>query len=729
MSGVILGALALALEAPVSLLEASGVTNGTGWDFDAISPPSSTLCGGAPSSVLVSHTGTLTVLQGPTPHAALTVSVSQLRASSPWLAAAAASPSWLIVVRGDAAAVLAIEFASGCSGVKQAVSSSPATHPPIAGWAALAPGGPSPPGAVGLAGDALLRLTVSASGVVSAGTALPLPPLGGGCSWRCVAGTGGAGGAAGLAGERFLVAAACGGQRANNTFLLDGSGQVLASLAATDGTQAGEGADDWVGAVFGDVVGSGEAGALLVSRNAVALPFSLGGGESGGVPLGGPFRPWKLEPPGRAWAAAVGGHWLDGGSGGATAGGVQLLALRRYDAARSGGAFVVNLLVYGAPHVFLARRRLLEGTLGQSELTHNLNMTYYPFNTSLMMHYLSTTHSNTHVFELCGPNSYLRLVELLHATQGFTVGGAPLRVWAELLPPTEAIADKCVIAEDSPLTPFNETASFNASAGYLDYAGYADVLGQLGRAFPRLVALQVDDFTHDLPPGGIFGPALLSRMTSRMRSHAPHMSFLPVVYYSEGGGGPVGKAFPDLFLTMDLPTYFFRNQKQGAGPCAAPRCDRFWGPSTRPPLNESKAGGCLAGPCAEATLANVADELDDLASWLEAPGRKAIIFGVYATGHSSLGTPTAAYVRALPQVGLSHPDVIGALSWTMLAPCGPRAAPGSCEGNGGYDTWLIDLCAKGCALQDAYAELGAAHAAKAAKRERLHLAPPTGAIK
>ena len=50
------------------------------------------------------------------------------------------------------------------------------------------------------------------------------------------------------------------------------------------------------------------------------------------------------------------------------------------------------------------------------------------------------------------------------------------------------------------------------------------------------------------------------------------------------------------------------------------------------------------------------------------------------------------------------------MTFTFLAPCGPRAAESSCEGDGGYETWLLELCKKGCAIADAYGEVAAARA-------------------
>ena len=106
---------------------------------------------------------------------------------------------------------------------------------------------------------------------------------------------------------------------------------------------------------------------------------------------------------------------------------------------------------------------------------------------------------------------------------------------------------------------------------------------------------------------------------------------------------------------------------------------------------------------------NVQPEARTAASFLP-PGRKMVV-GFYATGHSHLGTPDVAYVRALPQLALAADDhVVGVMSFTMLAPCGPRLEPedGSCEGDGGHPSWVIEQCAKGCAIADAFAELSGA---------------------
>jgi hypothetical protein len=114
----------------------------------------------------------------------------------------------------------------------------------------------------------------------------------------------------------------------------------------------------------------------------------------------------------------------------------------------------------------------------------------------------------------------------------------------------------------------------------------------------------------------------------------------------------------------------------GAGPCAVPSC--IWGPSC---LQKGKAcertGGCLAGACAEPTIANVGTEVADIRAWL--PAARPLIVGFYATGHSSLGaictlsvplsmdkdrcrrfavgSPSARYVRGIIPVILSQPGM------------------------------------------------------------------------
>lgn len=594
----------------------------------------------------------------------------------------------MLAWRQHSADVVALLFSRGCT----ALSIARLTAMSGAAWVAIVASLPSSNDfdAFGLSSSgALVGMRIASDGSTSAGSPIALPALDESCKWSA---------AAAVSHGAMLAAATCTAP-APGIFLVDTRTGALITSAAVP-TPASR---VWIGAGWADVLDDGMPCGMLIRDDATMLMVHLL--PSGALVVG---KTTALEAnPAYAWKTAAVGGWLLSGdyrSG--------LLALRAYNESLSGSEFAVNVLLYGAPSALEIRRQAIEGTLGQQGLTSILNLSTAHFNASLMKAQLLTTYTNTHNFELCHSHDYQSFITLLNATRGWAVAGRQFRMWAELLPPSEAIGDKCQVPPDLPSTPFNETALFG-SAGYLDYPAWGELLGRLAALYPHLVALQMDDFTHDVrPPAGIFTPSLLARTTANLRAHAPHMSFLPVVYYSEGSA-PVASLWPDLILVMDAPLFYFRNQREGAGPCAATPCWPYWGPATLPlprGTNASRTGGCLAGPCAEPTATNVLVELDEIAKWL--PSGRRILTGFYATGHSHLGTPSASYVRALPQLIMSHAAVAGVMSFTMLAPCGPRASPASCTGSGGKETWLLDLCAKGCAIADSYAVVSGRRAAE-----------------
>lgn len=207
--------------------------------------------------------------------------------------------------------------------------------------------------------------------------------------------------------------------------------------------------------------------------------------------------------------------------------------------------------------------------------------------------------------------------------------------------------------------------------------------------FPHFVAINMDDFTHDiydpvLQPHSIFTTQLVARFTSGLRRHAPWMSFVPTMYYSEHGF--IGDEYADLFWAVDFPLFYFRNQKQGAGPCAPAVCP--WG--YRKPSEHT--GGCLAGACAEPTVMNAPDEIMDMAAAMP-PARGAnLLVGFYATAHSHLGNPTARYVYDLMPIILDQPSVIGIVVFRFLAP----------KENADCNDLLSD---KGCVVQKIFREV------------------------
>ena len=196
----------------------------------------------------------------------------------------------------------------------------------------------------------------------------------------------------------------------------------------------------------------------------------------------------------------------------------QLVGLRTYSSNVSGSAFPVNVLVYGDGGILARRRRAVDGTLGQQGLGGAINVTVGEageINTTALLELYALTSTNTHNFELCSKAHYSALLSVLQATSGLYVNRQPFRVWVELLPPTEALRDKCLPPDDSPLTPFNETSFFQQnSSDYLDYEAWGSLLGALA-ALPfaaHLTAVNMDDMSHDIaPPSGIFSPELVVR--------------------------------------------------------------------------------------------------------------------------------------------------------------------------------------------------------------------------
>ena len=113
--------------------------------------------------------------------------------------------------------------------------------------------------------------------------------------------------------------------------------------------------------------------------------------------------------------------------------------------------------------------------------------------------------------------------------------------------------------------------------------------GRLGKLYPHLVALDIDDFSSNVVTG-TFDGNYVAKITSSMRARALHMALSSVVYQTFD-------AFPDLALMLDAPVFFFRNAMEGAQTCAPQSC--VWGPHAR-----QHEGSCLAGICSEPTTFN-----------------------------------------------------------------------------------------------------------------------------
>ena len=330
------------------------------------------------------------------------------------------------------------------------------------------------------------------------------------------------------------------------------------------------------------------------------------------------------------WKHVSSASWLGGSDG-------QLLALRSYNASLSGTQQACNVLIFGSAMHVLPRRMAVSNTLAQEETWGPLLSSNGSLDIHALQAVMTKTHTNTHNPAVCAADDWTQLITELIETKDFFVDGHQFRLWVELLPPTEAHpgGDDCQPPPDDPRTPFNETAIFNHSTTgflrngtstvfpYWDYAAWGEVLGRLAAMFPHLVCLEIDDFTHDVAPDehGIFTPHVLSLMQSNLHKHSPSLNWAGNVYFSEEGA--VYQEWPDLSLIGDTMLYYFRNQKEGSGPCAPATCK--WGPAD----DGSHEGGCLAGACAEPTVANVAEEVKEIVAWL--PAGRRVIVGFYAS--------------------------------------------------------------------------------------------------
>ena len=480
----------------------------------------------------------------------------------------------LLLARSNSSDVIAVKLTGDCRQIVSVVTSTPTSE--AVSWAAIVADDATSHNAAYAASvptvhatTNIFRILISSDGKATAGPLkTPLPNMGAGCEWRALA----------LISDSHLFAgAACEstapvsrGGAPNNTLVMSATtGEPLASVAAylDDGSSA------WIGGGWANWMGGDERYGLLVAGGGgvsralpVMMTSAVGRNSEVTLRVGQAFD----MDAGREWSSfAHGSGWLAS----ERAQSVSLLALRRYDKSISGDEFVVQTLVHAPAHVIGARMMSVSGALGQQDLTGSfLNVTYEgaAFNTSKLKRLYAQTHTNTHNVLVCHGYQYTAILELLRATTDFHVDGRQLRIWAEILPPTEAVSDDCEVPPDSPTTPFNETEVFatigNASLGYLNYEAWGEVLGRVAAQWPHLVSFQMDDFTHDVysPPYAIFTPPLLARLTSRMRTHAPHMTFLPVVYYSEGSQSVLDR-WPDLIDALDAPLYYFRNQRRAQG--------------------------------------------------------------------------------------------------------------------------------------------------------------------
>ena len=239
----------------------------------------------------------------------------------------------------------------------------------------------------------------------------------------------------------------------------------------------------------------------------------------------------------------------------------------------------------------------------------------------------TSTTSYSFLLEDTDGRSYLSAVACLQELSGLRIDDTPFTAWFTLIPPAEGALGSCSHPADSPLTQMNETSLFNFSlgSGCYDYLAWAEVIGLLSAQFPAVRYLNVDDFS-DGDNEKYFSPESSRRMVALLR---PNARLVPTLYYTTrcaplslprlqaahrlgcfvavslaicfSPAAPDRASLVQRNLTVDGALFYFRNEKEGVGPCAA---------SAGCPINCSGqwpgSAGCLSGSCAEPTVANLA---------------------------------------------------------------------------------------------------------------------------
>jgi hypothetical protein len=628
-----------------SLLEAAGYAAASGSDW--VSLAAGNVCGGSEAELVLvkNQHSNFSVLRGPAPHAVGSGDLDSDPAH-PWRAATTADldgdgHSEVVAVRQVSASgvddFVVAHADSACALTKQ--SGLAVGSPGNSAWAGITAGdfdGDGTPeiAAVKQSHSAFVFLKL-ASGKLQLWNASDLDHAAG-HAWKGLAS-----GDLDGDGKDELVAVRSSPDAAATIFVYryDSSQGAFVKLASS--AVGANGNSDWAGVTVGDFNGDGER-SIVIAKNAHSNFVQLA--YDGGAQLTIGASADLASTAGQPWKGLVAVDWL-----GADQGAQELVAARS-----PSGNYQTDLFVYGSEFHRAMRDGAVQGTRAQYAM-EPLIAGGTEVDSEQLKEWLTETHTRTYSFLLWDTtgDDYLNLVRFLEATRDFCVDGDALKVWVTLVPPTEISGGKCSRPAESPLTPFSEASFFGAglgSAACTDYVGWGELLGALATQYPQLVALNVDDFTHNVSTA--FTPEVVAKMVSAMRSQAPWMSFIPTSYYRSEGNF-VFSTWPDLGATVDSLLFYFRNEKQGAGPCSA--C----------PPPGSCGFACLSGSCAEQTVQNLPGEANEVASGLF--GRK-IQLGIYATGHSSCGTPSVSYVRDMLETAMSLPAAGGVTVYTLKHP-------------------------------------------------------------
>ena len=160
-----------------------------------------------------------------------------------------------------------------------------------------------------------------------------------------------------------------------------------------------------------------------------------------------------------------------------------------------------------------------------------------------------------------------------------------------------------------------------------DYIKWAEEIAKLSVKYPNLVALTIDDFTHDL---GIFTPEYVGKMIAEINKVNSDFRFIPCSYYTG-----ITQDFANKYASLlDGVLFPYRAESEGAN-------------LKNPNLVESE-------------IAHIRSLFKEVKENLP------VYIDIYSTAHSRLGATTPDYVRTVIKEGGKYAD--GVHIYTHLDP-------------------------------------------------------------
>ena len=270
---------------------------------------------------------------------------------------------------------------------------------------------------------------------------------------------------------------------------------------------------------------------------------------------------------------------------------------------------------------------------------------------------------------------YKALVELLELLKSSV---SPVKIMALLVPPTESDGNPSYLPNpgDSPYIGSaelgggitDERALFSggpSNPNANDFPAWFKLLGILANKYPNLVAINIDDFSHNVVETGTskaFNRIVLGKMISNLRAQNENIAFLPTAYYALTTSPSLlwVREYTDGFI------FYFRNEKNKDNTIISP-----------PDVTRSGTGwnmhGAVVLPSSEIAGGKnyINTEINDFSNWM-ANTNRFLFLGIYASTHSQSTTaPTAVTTDKLMGHAKTNANCDGLMIYTTQSPASP----------------------------------------------------------